>query len=130
MPRVLIIDDNPAVREVMKHVLIRGGWDAVAAASARAGLQLLETVEVDIALVDIEMPQMDGYDFCTYLKTHPRWGRLPVVLMTGRSITGVPQKAQAVGAVEVVSKPFDTEALLARMRAHVEASRGSGPETP
>jgi CheY-like chemotaxis protein len=129
MPRVLIIDDNPAVREVMKHILLRAGWEAVAAASAKAGLELLQAQDVDIALVDIEMPQMDGYDFCTYLKTHPRWGRLPVVLMTGRSITGVPQKAQAVGAVEVVSKPFDTDALLARMRRHVDAARdaGTGP---
>ena len=84
-------------------------------------MKVLESSSVALALVDIEMPEMSGYDLCAYIKTHPTWRTVPVILMTGRAVAGVPQQAQTVGAVAMIGKPFEREALLRCIRENVRS---------
>lgn len=122
MSRILVVDDNSAVRDVLKTLLLRAGFDVQVASSGTEAIGLLKGATLDLALVDIEMPGLTGYDLCTYMKTHPRFSRTPVLLMTGRSMAGVLEKGSAVGASEVLSKPFETAALLATLRKYLDAS--------
>lgn len=119
MARILIVDDNHAVRDVLRTILSRAGYEAMAADGGRVALQIMSTQEIDLLLVDIEMPDMSGYDVCTYLKTHPKWRSIPVVLMTGRAIAGVPEQVRAVGGSALVAKPFEREKLLECIQTHL-----------
>lgn len=125
MARILIVDDNNAVRDVLRTIVTRAGHEAISADGGRAALQRLSTEKVDLALIDIEMPEMTGYDVCTYLKTHPTWRTIPVILMTGRAMAGVPEQVRAVGAAALVAKPFERDVLLACIAAQL---RGGGGE--
>lgn len=120
-PLILIVDDNSAVREVLKTILTRAGYETALASGGAAAMKILEASPVGLALVDIEMPEMSGYDLCAYIKTHPVWRALPVILMTGRAVAGVPQQAQTVGAVAMIGKPFEREALLRCIRENVRS---------
>jgi chemosensory pili system protein ChpA (sensor histidine kinase/response regulator) len=120
MPRILVVDDNPAVREVVRTVLVRHGHEAVTAGDGTAALAVLAKQPFDLALLDIEMPEMTGYDLCTYIKTHREWRRMPVILMTGRTILGVPEKVRAVGAATLIAKPFQQESLVSCINAVIK----------
>lgn len=122
MARILIVDDNHAVRDVLRTILTRAGYEAAAADGGRAALQVMSTQPVDLLLVDIEMPEMTGYDVCTYLKTHPKWRTIPVVMMTGRAIAGVPEQVRAVGGAALVAKPFEREKLLQCIQSHLRST--------
>jgi CheY-like chemotaxis protein len=112
MPRILVIDDNAGVRQVVKTILSRFGYEVFAVPSGAVAIELLKNERVDLALIDIEMPDMTGFEVCTYFKADPHLRSLPVVMMTGRAIDGVPEQVEAAGAVSLVAKPFDRETLL------------------
>ncbi|HEU5077749.1 MAG TPA: response regulator [Opitutaceae bacterium] len=123
MSRILVVDDNGAVREVLRTLLSRAGYQVSAAAGGDSAIQILESDGADLALVDIEMPGMTGYELCSYLKTDDRWRGLPVVLMTGRAIAGVPEQVSAVGAATLIPKPFEREMLFKTLRELLEANK-------
>lgn len=127
MSRILVVDDNHAVRDVLRTILSRSGYETTAADGGRAALKLLGTEKVDLALIDIEMPDMSGYDVCTYIKTHPTWRRIPVVLMTGRAMAGVPEQVRAVGGAALVAKPFEREMLIDCIRSQLLETRADSP---
>lgn len=117
MRRILIVDDNSAVRDVVRTILSRAGYAATVAENGHAALSILAQQEFDLALVDIEMPDLTGYDVCTYIKTHRTWRNIPVILMTGRPLSGVPESVKAVGASALVAKPFERHTLLQCLKA-------------
>lgn len=121
MSRILVVDDNGAVRDVLRMLLSRAGYQVSAAAGGEPAIQILESEKIDLALVDIEMPMMSGYELCTFIKTDERWRSVPVVLMTGRAIAGVPEQVTAVGAATLIPKPFEREMLFKTLRELLEA---------
>lgn len=117
MRRILIVDDNAAVRDVLRTILTRANYDVALAEGGHSALQSLKEQAFDLALIDIEMPDLNGYDVCAYIKTHAVWRVMPVILMTGRAVADVPEKAKIVGAAAFVAKPFDGETLLQTIEA-------------
>lgn len=115
MARILVIDDDSGVRGVLKILLERAGHVVTTAGSGEEGLQTLGAAPVDLVLVDIEMPKMNGFDVCSLIRTDPARRGIRVVLMTGRPITGVPEQASAVGALDLIHKPFQRDALLKKI---------------
>jgi CheY-like chemotaxis protein len=69
----------------------------------------------DLVMLDIEMPGMNGFDVCSLMKTDATLRDVPVIIMTGRPLVGVPARAQAVGAVDLLAKPFERERLLKKI---------------
>lgn len=122
MGTILIVDDNNAVREVLKTILERGQHRVVPATGSEMALSLLQTEKIDLALIDIEMPGMNGFDLCSYVKTHPSWHGIPIMLMTGRAIAGVPEQALAAGAEMLIAKPFERAELLRSIKALLGSS--------
>jgi CheY-like chemotaxis protein len=119
MARLLIIDDDAGVRGVLKAILERAGHEALTAGGGAEGVTMARQQIPDLVLLDIEMPGMNGFDVCSLIKTDTRLSRVPVIIMTGRPIVGVPARVQAVGAVDLLTKPFEREGLLRKIAAHL-----------
>lgn len=127
MSRILLADDDHAVRGVLKVVLERAGHFVIAAGDGVEALEKLKEQPVDYALLDIEMPRMGGIDVCGMMRADPAWRHIPVTLMTGRPVNGVPERVRAVGARDLILKPFDRQDLLAKIKEHIEGARGGSP---
>jgi CheY-like chemotaxis protein len=119
MAHILIIDDDVGVRGVLKAILERAGHEVAAGGDGAEGLQLAHERRPDLVLLDIEMPGMNGFDVCSLMKTDTALRMIPVVIMTGRPIAGIPGRARAVGAVDLLSKPFERESLIRKIGAYL-----------
>jgi CheY-like chemotaxis protein len=118
----LVVDDDNAVRGVLKIVLERAGYEVLAASSGRMALDLVKAHQVELVLLDIEMPEMNGFDFCGLLRADPVLRAMPVIMMTGRPILGVLEKVKAVGALELIPKPFERAILLDKIKGYLQGA--------
>jgi CheY-like chemotaxis protein len=112
--RVLVADDEPAVRRLLQHILEARGFEAVLAASGREAIERADR-DLACALVDLRMPELDGFAVLTQLQR--RQPRLPVVIMSAVAEPPDVAEARAKGAAEFLAKPFDVERLMAVVTA-------------
>ncbi|MFD4634089.1 HAMP domain-containing protein [Streptomyces sp. NPDC058473] len=111
--RVLIVDDDIRNVFALTHVLSRVGMPVLYAENGREGIETLErNPDVDIVLMDIMMPEMDGYETMEAIRRSPRWQGLPIVALTAKAMPGDREKAISQGATEYVPKPVDVDQLL------------------
>ncbi|WP_020143424.1 adenylate/guanylate cyclase domain-containing response regulator [Terracoccus sp. 273MFTsu3.1] len=120
--RVLVVDDLEQNRKLMHAVLEPRGFVVRSEGSGQAALEALAECEVDVVLLDVLMPVMDGYETCARIKADPRTAMLPVVMVTA---SGTQQRLRAleVGADDFVTKPFDQAELVARVRSLARVKR-------
>ena len=113
-PRVLVVDDQPQNIRLLEAILTPRGYDVRAASSGEAALAAIEESEVDLVLLDIVMPGMDGYEVCRTIRERAATAYLPVVMVTA---SGDEQKVKALeaGADDFLTKPINTSELLARV---------------
>jgi chemosensory pili system protein ChpA (sensor histidine kinase/response regulator) len=126
IPEVLIVDDSFSVRRVVANFIRSAGWHPV---QAKDGLEALEIIQrapkpPDVILLDIEMPQMDGYELTSTLRAHPTYRHIPIVMLTSRAGEKHRQKAFEVGATEYLVKPYQDEVLLNLIRRLVPHAGG------
>jgi PAS domain S-box-containing protein len=86
-PSALIIEDEPDVRDVTRRILELAGWSVVEAQNGRVGLERLATMRPSVILLDLMMPEMDGFQFVDELRNHPDWKSIPVVVVTAKDLT-------------------------------------------
>lgn len=113
MARILVIDDNPEFREILRIHLSTQGHETVLAEDGEQGLAVLETSVIDIVLTDILMPQRDGVEVLRTAKK--RWPALPVIAISGGGWIGATEllgMAERLGADQVLTKPVRREDLL------------------
>ena len=122
-PRILVIDDEPRLLQVIASFLSLEGFDVVSAQSAEAGLRIVDDRAPDIVVLDINMPGLDGLEVCRRVKA--RVPALPVVIFSGRDSAGDRERARLAGASDFVEKPFNLEELAALIRTHLAAGRES-----
>ena len=118
--RVLVIDDDPSVRDVMRHFLVREGFDVVTAKDGEEGLALARELSPALITLDVLMPRMDGWSVLRELKASPELASIPVLMLT---IVDEKNKCYALGASEFLNKPIDRKRLseiLDRFRARGE----------
>jgi CheY-like chemotaxis protein len=122
---ILIVDDNAAFRGMLKTMLKMRGYEPVVAASAAEGLKYAAIPAVEAVLVDYDMPGTNGLEFCRQLREQNRAaGReLPVWIMTGALDPEVGKSAADVGALLVVRKPFNTDAMCAMLEKQFAARK-------
>ena len=128
-PIVYFIDDSATMREVIKIAFRRESIDVIACASADAAIQQMATTAPEVVITDVIMPEKDGYEVCQYIKQHPQFGRVPVVLMSGVVNRAVAEKAFAVKADELIRKPFQPQDLIARVRHLLQPKQPVARET-
>lgn len=122
-PSVLIVDDTPANLQLLVGMLLERGYRPRVAPSGKLALQAAQTAPPDLILLDINMPEMDGYEVCTRLKADPHLAEIPVIFISAMSETMDKVRAFAVGGVDYVTKPFQLEEVAARLKAHLELRR-------
>ncbi|MEJ8669292.1 HAMP domain-containing protein [Streptomyces sp. MS1.AVA.1] len=111
--RVLIVDDDIRNVFALTHVLGRVGMPVLYAENGREGIETLErTPDVELVLMDIMMPEMDGYETISAIRRTPRWADLPIVALTAKAMPGDREKSIARGANDYVPKPVDVDQLL------------------
>src|SRR3954454_729426 len=112
--RVLVVDDSPTILKVVSAILARHGYEPMVARDGLAGIEMLKRgTKYDLVLLDFVMPRMNGYQFCRELRSNPANRTLPVVLMSAKGDKIRGQFVQQTGAVDAITKPFDSRALVA-----------------
>ena len=119
---VLAVDDQPANRRLLDAVLTPRGYHVLSASSGPETLDLLQQRDVDLVLLDVVMPGMDGHEVCRRIRADSRTAYLPVVMITA---SGEHQRLAALesGADDFVTKPFNTAELLARVASLARIKR-------
>ena len=120
--RVLVVDDQPQNIRLLEAILTSRGYDVRAAASGQEALAAIDDGDVDLVLLDIVMPGMDGYQVCRTIRERPATAYLPVVMVTA---SGDEQKIKALeaGADDFLTKPINTSELLARVASLARIKR-------
>ena len=113
--RILIADDDRAIREALSRALSLEGYDVVQAPDGAAALQLVESAQPDVAVLDVMMPNVDGLTVCRVLRAERN--RIPILMLTARTETADRVAGLDAGADDYLPKPFDLDELLARLRA-------------
>jgi DNA-binding response OmpR family regulator len=130
MARVLLIDDDPALLDVLSLAFEEAGYDVATAVDGRAGLVALDAKRPDAIVSDVNMPGIDGFQLCRTLRA--RHDFVPLVLLTSRDSEIDETLGLELGADDYVAKPFRTRSLLARVAALLrrEALRSAGESAP
>lgn len=105
--RVLIVDDDPIMREVMSEELAGAGLDAVHAENGEVGYELMAADSFNLAVIDISMPKLDGFGLLRHIRQHPRTVDLPVIVATAHNDAKSIRKAYELGASSFVTKPIN-----------------------
>jgi CheY-like chemotaxis protein len=116
-PVVLVVDDEEQVRNLVCTCLHRGGFEAVPSPSGEDALTLLETRTVDLILIDVLMPGVDGFDTVRVLKSRPEQAQIPVLFMSGFPEKNRVLFAGQTGAVDFLTKPLDLKSMLGKVTA-------------
>lgn len=115
-PRILAIDDDAAIAEMVSILLEGRGYSVVTAPNGREGLAVLERDNIDLVLLDLMLPVMDGIEICRYIRES---SNVPIIMLTARTETEKVVEGLEAGADDYLTKPFEPEELVARIRARV-----------
>ncbi len=114
---VLVVEDEPDIRETLKYNLLREGYRVALAASGEEALRAVRTERPDLVLLDLMLPGVDGLEVCRRLKKDPATAGLPVIMLTARGEESDIVAGLELGAEDYVTKPFSPRVLVARVRA-------------
>ncbi|HVU30519.1 MAG TPA: response regulator transcription factor [Sphingomicrobium sp.] len=124
-PKVLVVDDEPQIRTLLKATLSRAGYSVVEAGNAREALSAKSIDKPDVVLLDLGLPDRDGLELVAAMRAEPRSA---LIIVSARDQTEQKVAALDLGADDYVTKPFDTEELLARVRASLRQRLASQSE--
>lgn len=113
-PRVLIVDDEPRILSMMRRVLEADGYGVSMAGDGTSALEILRSEPVDLVILDVMMPGMDGFEVCRLAR---RESVVPILMLTARDASADKVSGLDCGADDYVVKPFETDELMARVRA-------------
>ena len=116
MATVLVVDDDRDIRELVAMKLKLDGIDVLEAPNGLAALEVLGANEVDLVILDLMMPVMDGVETCRAIRANDSWKNLPVIMLTARAQSDDVEHGFDIGATDYVIKPFSPRELLSRVR--------------
>ena len=119
--KVLLADDDPAIRETTSFVLEKEGYEVRTAKDGAEALQILDTYEADAVILDIMMPKLDGFKTLKAIRGHLVRRKVPVIMFTARRTSEDVMKGYAEGADCYLTKPFRKEQLLESLRQVISA---------
>ncbi len=117
---LLIVDDNPVNIQVLGNMLEDSGYRTAATLNGNDALKFIQDEKPDLVLLDIMMPEIDGYQVCKILKEDDDLKDIPVIFLTAKNDTESIVRGFEVGGVDYISKPYHSAELLARIKTHLE----------
>lgn len=118
-PKILIVDDEPDVVSLIERTLTSDGFEVVKAFDGIGALDLVSTEKPDLVLLDLMMPMMSGYEVCQQIKSNPQTRDIPVVCLSSAHTPDARAHSLKAGAVELITKPFFPQELIAQIRRHL-----------
>jgi CheY-like chemotaxis protein len=115
MPRILLVEDNELNRDMLSRRLIRRGYRVDLAADGREGLQMADTSAPDLILLDLSLPEMDGWEVLQLLKRNPKMSRIPVMALTAHALVTDRTRALEAGFDDYDIKPVEMPRLLTKI---------------
>jgi len=116
---ILIVDDTPENLTLLRSMLTEKGYRVLAAINGELALKAVRTNLPDLILLDIRMPGMDGYEVCKQLKSEEKTRKIPVIFISALNEVDDKVKALSLGGVDYITKPFQAEEVLARIKTHL-----------
>lgn len=127
---VVAVDDTVDNVDLVKRIVTPVGYSFHGCTDGRSFLSLLTTVQPDLILLDVEMPEVNGFDLCRSLRQRPETTHTPVLFVTGRNSHADLQQALAVGGNDFVVKPYDPTKLRARIAHWIQRAPSMDPGAP
>ncbi|MGE5619950.1 MAG: response regulator transcription factor [Sphingomonadaceae bacterium] len=124
--KLLLIDDEPAIRTLVRLVMEGDGWHVLVASDGNQGLALAREQHPDVILLDVALPDLSGLEVCRQLKSDPDTASIPVAMLTAMAQETDRRAAMSLGADDYVTKPWRPAALIAKVTSLLE-KRGSSP---
>jgi len=119
--KVVVVDDDVRNIFALSSVLERRGMTVLSASTGREAIALLEsTSDVAIVLMDIMMPEMDGYETMQVIRRNPAFRRLPIIALTAKAMKGDREKCLKAGATDYITKPVETDKLISLIRTWLQ----------
>ena len=119
MPKVLAIEDNEDVLELLNTVLVLRDFQVLEATTGNQGIELAKENHPDLIILDLILPDLDGFKVCQILKQMPETTNIPIIMLTARTTVLEKVKGLETGANDYLIKPFDTLELLARIKVQL-----------
>ncbi len=116
MKTVLVVDDEPTIVTIIEDLLRSNGLDTLPAGSAAEAEEAMKRKRPDLILLDVMMPEVNGFEFCKQLKSSPDYQAIPVVFLTVMNKKEDVEKGKSLGAADYIIKPFDPNNLVARIK--------------
>ena len=116
---ILVIEDQEDNRRIMRDLLTSVGYEIIEALTGEEGVTAAETHHPELILMDIQLPDFDGYEATRRIKANPALSNIPIVAVTSYALSGDDVKAYEAGCDAYVSKPFSPRALLAKIREFI-----------
>src|SRR6059058_5907351 len=125
--RILLADDSITIQKVVELTFSDGDYEVTAVNNGAKAIQKLADMRPDIILSDIIMPEKNGYEVCEFVKSHPEYRTIPVVLLTGTFEPFDPDRADKAGCDAVVTKPFESQSLIHKVEELIEHAKTQAP---
>jgi len=131
MPKkILLADDSITIQKVVELTFSDGDYEVTAVNNGAKAIQKLSEMRPDIILSDIIMPEKNGYEVCEFVKSHPEYRNIPVVLLTGTFEPFDPDRAEKAGCDAVVTKPFESQSLIHKIEELIAAAPSAAASVP
>jgi len=117
--RILHVEDNSDNRKLVRRVLEAEGYEVIEAQNGAQALDYLNTLHIDLALMDINMPDIDGYTLATQIRATPRFAALPILAMTANVMRGDRERSLQAGCDGYIQKPIDIDILSMQLERYL-----------
>lgn len=122
--RILAVDDSPTILEMIKAILIAGGYEVITAADGAEALETARAEAPDLILLDVMLPKLDGYRVCRLLKFDQKYKHIPIIMLTAKTEEQSMATGIRTGANQYLTKPVEPERLLAAVAEELSGSQG------
>ena len=116
---ILVVEDQEDNRRIIRDLLSSAGYEVIEAVTGKEGVAAAESHRPDLILMDIQLPELDGYEATRQIKANPNLHHIPIIVVTSYALSGDDVKAFEAGCDAYVSKPFSPRALLAKIREYL-----------
>ena len=118
--RILVVEDQEDNRAILRDLLTAADFEYIEATNGAEGVDAAERERPDLILMDIQLPEIDGYEATRRIKANPELNPIPIIAVTSFALSGDDKKAFAAGCQDYITKPYSPRALLAKVREHLE----------
>jgi len=121
MPKkILIVDDEPSIIVPVQFLMEQNGYDVLVAFSGEEAMEIIAEKKVDLILLDIMLPVIDGFEVCQRVRENPQWNKIKIILLTALGSDANVEKGLALGADAYITKPFSNIEIVDKVKGLLE----------